>query len=1686
MKMNLFYIYRSIISALVLCLILFSTSNALVHFSFTEQNYDDFIDGDAHNIDILTPDPLGVGDGAIQQTANDTIRVLQIYPDGHCVNCISNAVYDHAPSGSPPLNFHIDILQVSVFNTATSVTDSFEVMDPSTGRYTRHSIDEYDILIFGVANGFGDYDLSSNSAAVVRQFAQMGRGILFTHDTIGEANLVNHENFNSLTDVSGLTTEWELYTPLLHDFTHVYRVEGVPDDPVLHRPFDIPEDFPVTLCHRFGQRRAYGTTWYVGRPLFGSDIYMHTFHNTTYNSYSGFFSYGHDEEEPLEWEAKAMINTMYYSYFGGRGTGFYFSNIYNLGCEVEMDTVTWIEAVPGMSSMTLGLRSSYDSLTWTDWRLLTNGEPPPPAVRNGIFFQYGVVTTRGGTGELPTLSSITFNYWRDTPSLELLEPAFNTLSACTCQTISFRVTTDSDLAPETARIMIDSLVYGGEYFEYYPGEELLVFEPDGFGCWHDNQLVTGEIFALSNTHGCGMLDTIAFVFRADYSAPVYSMLEPPPDTVISDRYPNISFHIEDSIGNVHPNSIILSVDGENFTHHSPHVIWRGGDFIFLTEDVGLELGDTVEVCLLDAADNPDYCEPNHIRPYCWVFYIDTEGPEADIISPTDSGYISCETLMVEILLRDWHGIDPSSIVIYVAGRTYNYPDYMELSDTVLIFNPPLVFTDGEVVDLMLESVQDILGNPSGPFTWTMTFDQFPPDVFDESPRNGIIIGEAYPEISISIVDYLSGVDPSSIVLSINGSAYYPPDVLWDGEDVSFLTADHGIEFFDGDSVEVCLTVSDNAQVCGANVREYCWYFEVNLSGPITELLEPDHSSVTACDSQDIYIRLIDPNGVVESSIILLYEEEEYTTSSSNLEFEDTVLVFHPPDSWENGDTVHISILEAEDSLGNPLAEVTLWEFVVDLSPPVFSNEQPHSWAIVDTTQPLIAVDIVDSIAGVDTATIYLYVHGEVIQIGDDGVTWDGERLEFDPAIYGVDFADVETLEICVEAADAPDWCEHNARYWCWYILIDLAGPRARIIQPLENTYTACSLQVIEIMLQDPTGILEASVGMEIQGTALDLGDSRLSFTNDTLRFVPAVPWQNGDIINVGLFTAQDSLGNPLRDTLNWVFYTDFQGPFASNPQPVTGTATYNWQELVSVCLFDSLSGVDSNSIVLHINDSAFYIDNSAVTWDGETLYFDPFMIGYFFHELDTIAVSVDAGDSPDYCDPNMLENALFEWWFNILDDDTIRPSFLGYEPLYWAEDSSFNLYAALHDSSGLYSAPSTVDTQCAYIYWDNDGELEITHNTAYARFDNNSGDTVWFRSITQIPPQTEDADFLFKVVFWDDDHDFCVGDRRCNQSEELNVHIIPRLRAEIIEPLPNTTTSCTDQEIIIGIESRYTLNEEMIRLMVNDSVYSIEPPHFEIEEDSLLIWRPHYDFEEGPVDVELYAVHDIYDIPLAYPISWRFYVDVSPPELLSYYPEDGEMVHISDFWFSAEIADFPSGIDVSSFDMRIMRHGGVGSFDISNPGVTWTVEDSISGEFRFDPDAANFPYSDGDSFTVLLSVQDSVDYCSPNVAEWEFFFWLEPEFECQESTDPFTPNLDSYNDYVIFTYPGLFSENAKLEIYDMYGHKVYSRDIEKGVPESVRWDGVDDNGRKCSGGVYMYLIKVGGDKVCKGTITLVR
>jgi len=234
-------------------------------------------------------------------------------------------------------------------------------------------------------------------------------------------------------------------------------------------------------------------------------------------------------------------------------------------------------------------------------------------------------------------------------------------------------------------------------------------------------------------------------------------------------------------------------------------------------------------------------------------------------------------------------------------------------------------------------------------------------------------------------------------------------------------------------------------------------------------------------------------------------------------------------------------------------------------------------------------------------------------------------------------------------------------------------------------------------------------------------------------------------------------------------------------------------------------------------------------------------------------------------------------------------------------------------------------------------------------------------------------------------------------------------------------------------------------------------------------------YDEGSVDIDLVCGNTAlgYSVP---PHSWQFTVDLTAPNIDFQSPALWEMVSNPQFNAIVQLSDNLAGIDTNLISAYfIVRNDtfSASSIDAEQFGIGYRVNIPTPSQI-----------SAGDTVRLVLECCDLARICPANCRIDSLDFWVEPDFPCSLSTNPFTPNGDGFNDWVRFLYPKPFSHSVTLCIYDLGGKKLFCREIPAGNLDAQLWDG-NRRSKKMPAGTYIYTID--GDGIsCRGTVTLAR
>ena len=334
--------------------------------------------------------------------------------------------------------------------------------------------------------------------------------------------------------------------------------------------------------------------------------------------------------------------------------------------------------------------------------------------------------------------------------------------------------------------------------------------------WSNGDSIELCLVDASDSFGVHIDDTVCVSFVVDFEPPLFA--DPMPTGDIATTSPIVSLRLWDEIAGLDLDSVAMFIDGMEV---DPVLI--GDTLTFDPADSGMSWlgGDTIEVCVW-AADLAMYCGANS-DSICWEFDISAGGPIITVIEPPDDSlWSACVGQGAIFGMSDPDGIDTSTIELTINGSVST--EWVFRNDS-LIFDPSSGPFDGDTVTVCA-TASDILGNPA--YRCVSYFiDYSAPTIISMSPAPNSEIAAAIT-FSINLADSGSGIDDSSIGLTVNGLDYFAGDgyLTWDGSELRLIPA---ASFDPGETVLVCLdSILDSPDLCDPNVLDSCWSYVVEI------------------------------------------------------------------------------------------------------------------------------------------------------------------------------------------------------------------------------------------------------------------------------------------------------------------------------------------------------------------------------------------------------------------------------------------------------------------------------------------------------------------------------------------------------------------------------------------------------------------------------------------------------------------------------------------------------------------------------------------------------------------------------------------------------------------------------------------------------------------------------------------
>jgi PGF-pre-PGF domain-containing protein len=412
----------------------------------------------------------------------------------------------------------------------------------------------------------------------------------------------------------------------------------------------------------------------------------------------------------------------------------------------------------------------------------------------------------------------------------------------------------TDSGSGTTRCTIRMYILGGEYCESGCGcavEALNVIgDSSDFYVWYDypNKIGNGTVVnvLVNASDNSSRLMSRNWSFTIDAIMPVFLDFSPANNTTTGDSTPAISVDMTDTTAGVNSSTVRMMLNNQsnwtnvtcaNTSTTNCTTISNGIRITYTRPDSQNYTNGTRVNITVNATDNA-----GNENTTSWYFDINEGIPSASNPSPANGSFINNSTPQISVHVTNSQDIiNNSTIILTVNGVSYsnnssNFTLYKITNGVNVTLNSTLLnFANGQAVSVTLNAndTNDVAMYP--PFNWSFTVDTAAPNASGNSPVS--YTNASTPSITVNVNDTVSGVNNSTINMSINGTRVTDTNVsISGGFNISYGAG----TFSDNQTVYVNVTVCDNAVPC--NQMTFNWSFVVDLSKPNVSVSSPQNNS----------------------------------------------------------------------------------------------------------------------------------------------------------------------------------------------------------------------------------------------------------------------------------------------------------------------------------------------------------------------------------------------------------------------------------------------------------------------------------------------------------------------------------------------------------------------------------------------------------------------------------------------------------------------------------------------------------------------------------------------------------------------------------------------------------------------------------------------------------------------------
>ncbi|MBN2093732.1 Ig-like domain-containing protein [candidate division KSB1 bacterium] len=409
-------------------------------------------------------------------------------------------------------------------------------------------------------------------------------------------------------------------------------------------------------------------------------------------------------------------------------------------------------------------------------------------------------------------------------------------------------------------------------------------------------------------------------------------------------------------------------------------------------------------------------------------------------------------------------------------------------------------------------------------------------------------------------------------------------------------------------------------------------FKVDTQSPTTTGHNPAPNATDVPINTNITVKVQDQfSGVKTSSLVMKINNQPVQFVLSGTAY-DYTLFYNPPVDFNYEQTVSVQI-EASDIVGNQMrADVYSFKTIKkpNVPPGAPTLIAPVHKSFLKTNLPQLQWSVPSDENGDP-----LHFRIEL----DEDHNWQTISRVIESKTSTAGFSPVPPIAPGVKSASYLMQNQLTEGSWWWRVaawdgevqgnysnefemIIDLTAPKLSDQIPEKNATEVDIQPTIQFRLQDAVSkIRRSTIILKVNNLPVTpniTGDS----SNYLISYRPLVPYGYNKKITVTI-DAQDWSGNQLP-TENYSFYTksDLVPPFTAQHEPIKYAQNVSIYTNITFHIKDIISGVDSSSIKMQVNDSTVTYQISGIPTDYTIIYTPT----KFFNYQQTVSITIDAQD----------------------------------------------------------------------------------------------------------------------------------------------------------------------------------------------------------------------------------------------------------------------------------------------------------------------------------------------------------------------------------------------------------------------------------------------------------------------------